>query len=197
MKKAIILGILLAFSAGAHAAQAAPTQWAADPNHSSAGFTVVHLALSKVTGIIPIKSATIQTGASPELPTSVEATLDPAGIDTRNQKRDDDLRSSDFFDVGKYPTIAFKSTSIAAGSGGDFTIAGNLTMHGVTKPVTLKAHFNGTGPGAKNEQRASYSATTTVDRRDYGMNWGNTTPGGALVVAYSITIDLEIEAVGS
>ena len=197
MVRSLSFALLLALGVAPSTVSAAPTQWAADPNHSSATFTIVHLAISKVTGVIPIKSATIVTGQKPDEPTSVEATLDPAAIDTRDQKRDDDLRSADFFEVAKYPAMTFKSTSIAPGTGGNFTMVGNLTMHGVTKPVTLNAHYNGSTTGARNEQRVSYSATGTIDRRDFGINWGQTTPGGSLIAGNSVALDIEIEAVGS
>jgi polyisoprenoid-binding protein YceI len=162
--------------------------WVADTSHSSAEFDVLHLGISHVRGTIPITSAEATTPAGQTRPSSVQATLDIARIDTHQSRRDNDLRSDHWFDVAKYPTMTFASTDVKGTSDSTFLITGNLTLHGVTKPVTLQATFGGRGPGMKGEPHVAYTATTTIDRRDFGMG------GGVPVVGTAITISLSIEA---
>jgi len=173
----------------------ADTVWMADPGHSIARFSVLHLGFTHVNGSILIGQAKIVTPQDSNTPTSIDATLPASSIDTRNSDRDSDLRGPDWLDVGKYPTITFASTKIVPGQSGAFQIAGNLTIHGVTKPVTLAAQFDGSSLDGRGRHRVSYSATTTIDRRDYGLLWANTTPGGSVVAGDNVDIDLEIEAV--
>ncbi|GAC1360819.1 MAG: YceI family protein [Vulcanimicrobiaceae bacterium] len=170
------------------AAQAGGEQWQVDPVHSSAEFTATHLMISHVRGTIPIKDAHITIPSGSDIPSSVSAVLDPKGVDTHNGMRDDDLRSAHFFDVAMDPKMSFESTKISATDAKHFTIAGNLTMHGATHPITLDAQVIGKGPGMKHEPRIAFTATTTIDRSLWGMNYGSP------VVSNSITINLEIEA---
>ena len=134
--RAIIVAAIAALALTANAL-AADSTWKADPVHSSATFTAIHLGISKVVGTIPIKSATLTIPNGSNVPASVQAFLDPSGLDTHVQMRDDDLRSNHFFDVAQFPVMSFTSTSITATDDKHITINGNLTMHGVTKPVTL------------------------------------------------------------
>ncbi len=131
------------------------------------------------------------------MPASVTATLDVKAIDTKTADRDADLRSDNWFDVSKYPTITFKSTSIVPGLNGAFTMNGDLTMHGVTKPVTLTGKVEGSVVDSHGRRHVGYSATGTIDRRDFGLNWGKTTPGGALIAGNDVTITLNAEAIVS
>jgi len=171
------------------AAPAADATWKADLNHSSAQFTAVHLAISHVTGSIPIKSATLIIPENSEVPTSVRAELDPRGIDTRVNMRDNDLRSAHFFEVDKYPNLSFESTKISATDPKHITITGNLTMHGITKPATLNAQLIGKGPGMRGEPHIAYTASGTIDRTQWGMS------NGSIVASNTINIAIEIEAV--
>jgi polyisoprenoid-binding protein YceI len=114
--------------------------------------------------------------------------LDPSGIDTHNGMRDADLKSPHFFDVATDPAMTFASTSITATDDKHITINGNLTMHGVTKPVTLAAVFLGRGPGMKGEPHIAYTASVTVDRTQWGMTYGNP------VVSNSIDLAIDVEA---
>jgi polyisoprenoid-binding protein YceI len=186
--RAIIAAAIAAFALTATAI-AADSTWKVDPVHSSATFTAVHLGISHVVGTIPIKSATLVVPSSGNVPTSVQATLDPSGIDTHNQMRDDDLRSEHFFDVKQFPVMSFASTSITSTDDKHITINGNLTMHGVTKPVVLAAAFLAKGPGMRGETRAAYTATVTVDRTQWGMTYGYP------VVSNSIDLAIDIEAI--
>jgi polyisoprenoid-binding protein YceI len=135
----------------------------------------------------------VTTGQS-DLPTAVSVTLSAKDLDTHSADRDRDLRGPDWFDVTKFPTMTFVSKKID-GTPQAFTMTGDLTMHGVTKPVTLTGQFLGKLTDARGRTHVGYTATTTLDRRDWGLLWGNTTPGGALVAAFDIAINLNVEAV--
>ena len=169
--------------------------YVADVSHTSAEFAVTHLALSRVKGSIPVKSATIVTAPGKDVPTEVEAVLETAGIDSRNERRDSDLKSDHWLDVAKYPTITFKSTAITAAADGTISMFGNLTIHGVTKPITLLAHLEGKGKDARGNDRVAYTAQGKIDRREFGVTDQSASVGN-LVVGNEIAISLEIEAIG-
>ncbi|MDP9019072.1 MAG: YceI family protein [Candidatus Eremiobacteraeota bacterium] len=170
------------------ASQASGEKWHVDPVHSSAEFTATHLMISHVRGTIPIKDAQITIPSGSDIPSSVSATLDPKGVDTHNGMRDDDLRSDHFLNIAADPKMSFESTKITTTDAKHFIIAGNLTMHGQTHPVSLDAQVIGKGPGMKHEPRIAFTASGTIDRSQWGMNYGSP------VVGNSITINLEIEA---
>jgi polyisoprenoid-binding protein YceI len=184
---ALSIFVWMPLAAGGAAATNPPQTWAADPRHSSAQFTITHLGISHVRGVIPIASAVV-VGASPQLPTHVDATLDANGVDTRNDTRDADLRSPHFFDTARYPTMTFTSTSISPIDAKNFTLTGNLTLHGVTRPVTLKAAFLGQMVGEHGDAHVAYEATGSIKRSDFGMTYG------PLVVGDDVDIDIDIEA---
>lgn len=188
MLKKTLLPLLFAFSCAA-ALAATDAIWKADLNHSSAQFTAVHLAISHVTGNIPLKSATLTIAQGANIPSSVRAELDPGGIDTRVGMRDNDLRSAHFFDVSTYPKMSFESTKIVASDATHFAMTGNLTMHGITKPVTLSAQMIGRTTGPRGEEHIAYIASGTLDRTQWGMTYGS------IVASNSIDINLEIEAI--
>ncbi len=167
--------------------------YALDTDHTQAEFTVRHLAISQVRGQVPLSSGTISIGPD-DVPTAVSATLDIANIETQDANRDKDLRGSDWFEVDKYPTMTFVARKVA-GSTAEFTMEGDLTFHGVTKPVTLTGKEEGKIVDGRGRTHIGYTASATIDRRDWGLNWGRTTPGGALVVANDVKIDLNVEAV--
>ncbi len=167
-----------------------------DAGHSSAGFGVTHLGLSHVKGSIPIKSATAEIPAGSDVPTALTADLDISGINTNNDGRDKDLKSHDWFDVAAIPAMTFKSTKISKGADPtSFKIEGDLTMHGVTKPVTLDGHIEGKASDSRGNPRIAYTATGKLDRRLWNINFQGMTPGGNLVVGNDIDLALEIEAV--
>ncbi|MGB6986000.1 MAG: YceI family protein [Candidatus Aquilonibacter sp.] len=163
--------------------------WSADPVHSSANFTVVHLGISHVNGIIPIKSSNIDVPEGSNIPASATAEFDPSGLDTRNNDRDADLRSPHFFEVATYPVMSFKSTKITATDATHFTMTGDLTLHGQTHPVTLDAQYLGRATTPNGQQRIAFEAKTTIDRTQWGMTYGNPFAGN------SVDIELDIEAV--
>lgn len=130
------------------------------------------------------------------MPSSIAATLDAASIDTRNPDRDGDLRGPDWLDVTRFKTITFNSANVVPGTNGNFTATGDLTIHGVTKPVTLTGHIDGTSVDGRGHHRVSYSATTTVKRQDFGLNWAQHTPSGTFIAGDNVDISITVEAVG-
>ncbi|HEY6235442.1 MAG TPA: YceI family protein [Candidatus Elarobacter sp.] len=175
------------------AAPALAADYAVDPNHTQATFTVTHLAISRVSGKVPVTSGTVSLGSN-DVPSAISMTLSAKDIDTQSADRDKDLRSPDWFDVDKFPTMTFISKSVT-GTPQALTIAGDLTMHGVTKPVTFTAKEIGKLTDARGRTHVGYSASTTLDRRTWGLNWGRTTPGGSLIAGNDVTIDLNVEIV--
>lgn len=165
-----------------------------DKAHSSVTFSVTHMMLSKVQGTFGDVDATIKVGAKGIHELFTEASIKTASINTYNESRDNHLRSPDFFDAEKFPTITFKSKSITA-AGVNLTIKGDLTMHGVTKPVTLRGKYLGT---RKTQQgnKIAFEATGTINRQQFGMTWSKTMDGGGLVVSDNVQITLNIQANG-
>ncbi len=167
--------------------------WTIDTVHSDVSFTVRHMMVSKVRGQFTAFDGTIVTAGDP-LDSSVTATIDLNSIDTRSQQRDDHIRSADFFEVEKYPTMTYRSTEITA-SGDRWLVDGELTLHGVTRPVQLTLELNGFTPDPYGGQRAGFSATAEINRRDFGIDISIPMDGGGVVVGDKIAIALEIEAV--
>lgn len=167
--------------------------WEIDPVHSSVEFSVRHLMVSKVKGRFARFSGTITVAPDP-LGSSVRASIDVTSVDTHDDKRDAHLRSGDFFDIEKYPTIEFESTSIEAGPQGH-VVKGDLTIAGVTRPVRLDLEYNGTGGDPYGGTRAGFSATTEISRKDFGMTYNAALETGGVMVGDSAKISLEIEAV--
>jgi polyisoprenoid-binding protein YceI len=167
--------------------------WSIDPVHSEVGFTVRHMMVSKVRGKFEAFSGEIVTGADP-LDSSVIAEIDLSSITTGAEQRDAHIRSADFFDVETYPAMTYRSTSVRR-QGDGFVVDGKLTLKGVTKDVPLALELNGFGPDAYGGTRAGFSATTEINRREFGVNWNAALESGGVVVSDKVTIQLEIEAV--
>ena len=175
-------------------APAGPNVWTVDTNHSAAAFSVRHLMVSTVRGTLgPVKGTIEYDGKSVE---SVKAdiSIDVSGIDTRNQSRDNDLKNADgLFEIAKYPTVTFKSTQATASGAGTFKLTGDLTIHGITKAVTLDVE----GPTAPLAQgamlRVGAAATTTLNRRDFGISYSRMVEA-APVVSDDVKITIDVEA---
>jgi polyisoprenoid-binding protein YceI len=167
--------------------------WKADPVHSEIAFSVRHLMVAKVRGRFTSYGVTIVTSQDP-LGSSVAATIDLASVDTGNEPRDNDLRSADYLEVDKYPTMSYRSTGIRQTDDG-WVIDGELTLHGVTRQVPLAVEVNGLGPDPFGGQRAGFSATAQINRRDFGISNIIPMDGGGVVVGDKVSISLEIEAV--
>jgi polyisoprenoid-binding protein YceI len=171
--------------------------WEFDKAHSNVGFSVKHLVISKVKGTFNDYSGQVKFDGTDFDKASIDVTIQMASIDTDNEKRDGHLSSPDFFDVEKYPTMTFKSTKITDPKDGRFQIMGDLTIKGVTLPVTLESEHFGTITGPYGKTRAGFSATTTINRQDFNVAWDNKLQDGTLVVGNDVTINLEIQLIKS
>lgn len=167
--------------------------WDIDPVHSDVSFTVRHMMVSKVRGHFRTFSGQIVT-AEDLLASSVTAEIELPSIDTNNAQRDDHIRSADFFEVESHPIMTYRSTSLRP-QGDGFLVDGELTLHGVTRPVQLVLELGGFGPDAYGGTRVGFSATTHINRRDFGIDITMPMDGGGVVVGDKIAIALEVEAV--
>ncbi len=167
--------------------------WKIDPTHSDLSFSVRHLAISKVKGVFKTWDATVVTGAT-IADTQIEATIDVSSVDTGQEARDQHLHSSDFFLVEEHPQMIFKSTSVTA-DGDDFTIVGDLTLRGVTKSVTLTGELGGVITDGYGQTKAGATATTKINRKDYGVNWNAALEAGGFTLGDDVTISVEIQVV--
>jgi polyisoprenoid-binding protein YceI len=167
--------------------------WDIDASHSTVGFSVRHMMVSKVRGYFRTFSGEIVTAEDPAQST-VTATIDMDSIDTRQEQRDAHIRSADFFDVGNHSVMTFRSTGVRT-DGADWVVDGDLTLKGITKPVTLTLELNGFGPDAYGGTRAGFSAKTEISRKAFGVDIDMPMDGGGVVVGDKVTIELEIEAV--
>ncbi|OBF29880.1 YceI family protein [Mycobacterium sp. ACS4331] len=165
--------------------------WTIDPVHSTVGFAVRHLMVSKVRGTFGAFSGAI-TVAEDGTP-SVNAEIEVASVSTGNEQRDAHLKSADFFDVENHPTATFRSTSVEA-NGDDYVVNGDFTLHGVTKPISLALEFNGVNPGMGQGEVAGFEASVVLNRKDFGINIDMPLEAGGAVVGDKVTITLEIEA---
>jgi polyisoprenoid-binding protein YceI len=187
MKRVLIFLYALTMLVGSAVAQV--QTWNIDPNHTAAQFSVRHMGISTVRGAFTKVSGTAQYDPSNPSKTAVDATIESASVDTRVSMRDDDLRSANYFDAAKYPTITFKSKSVEAAGAGKLKITGDLTIHGTTKQVVLDVD----GPSAAaNDPRGNAhvgaSASTTIKRSDFGVGSANPMIGDEI----TITIDIEL-----
>jgi polyisoprenoid-binding protein YceI len=167
--------------------------WNIDPNHTAAQFAVKHLMVSTVRGQFEKTSGTIQWDAKDPTTIKANVTIDAASVNTRVDARDNDLRSANFFDVAQFPTITFVSKKVTAAAGGMLKMTGDLTMHGVTKEVVLDLEPPGAPVKQGQNLRVGASATTKINRHDWGLNYGRMVEA-APVVGDEITITLDIEA---
>jgi len=164
--------------------------WNIDPNHTAAQFSVRHLGISTVRGAFTKVKGTAAYDPGDPSKSSIEVTIDTTSVDTRVEMRDKDLRSPNFFDVDKFPTMTFKSKSVAANGDGRLKITGDLTIKGVTKEVVLDVDGPSAPIKAQNgSERMGASATTKINRKDFGVN------GAAAAVGDEITITLDVELV--
>jgi polyisoprenoid-binding protein YceI len=185
-------GLFAVALVAALAAPASADTYSVDKNHSEAAFQVRHI-LTKVRGTFRDFSGTINYDKAKPDNSTVEFRIKATSIDTGNQKRDDHLRSADFFDVATNPEIVFKSTKVVAKGGNKFDVTGDFTMHGVTKSITLPVSFLGEqkfGKGVK----AGFETALTINRKDYGLNWNRALESGGVLVGEEVEIAINIEA---
>lgn len=166
--------------------------WAIDPVHSTIGFAVRHLMVSKVRGRFGTFAAAI-TVASDGTP-SVTAEIDVTSVSTGNEQRDSHIKAADFFDVERFPTATFTSTGVRT-DGDEYVVDGDFTLKGVTKPVSLKLVFNGVNPGMGHGEVAGFEASVVLNRKDFGIDIDLPLETGGSVVGDKVTVSLDIEAV--
>ena len=168
--------------------------WTIDPSHTTVEFVAKHMMITTVKGRFAELTGTIVADEGNLSDSSVEATLQAASLDTRSEQRDAHLRSPDFLDVENYPEVTFKSTAIS-GTKQSFTVTGDLTIRGVTRPITLDATFEGEGKDPWGGTRASFSAHGKFDRRDFGLTWNVALETGGILVSNEVKINIEAQAV--
>jgi polyisoprenoid-binding protein YceI len=175
-----------------HAQQSPTEAWMADPAHSVVEFKIRHL-VSSVTDNFRDFDAAIALNRDNPAASSVQLTIRTASIDTANKNRDEHLRSPDFFEVSKYPTLTFKSTEIKAKSKSEFDVTGDLTIHGVTKRVTLPVTFLGFARDPRGNERGGFEIETTLNRKDYGLLWNQTLDEGGFLLGDDVKVDISLE----
>jgi polyisoprenoid-binding protein YceI len=191
LKTTLALAVALAIPMLAHA-----DTWQIDPSHTNVEFTVRHMMISNVKGQFQKTTGTIAVNGDDPDSAKIDATIDASSINTRVEKRDAHLKSPDFLDVAKYPTITFKSTKVEAEGPNKWKVTGDLTLHGVTKPVVLEVES--AGPPIHDPMgntRAGASATTKINRSDYGLTWNKALESGGVLVGDEVAISIDVEAI--
>ena len=194
--KRIFASITAVIFALALPVMASASTWTIDPDHSNLGFKIRHLMVSNVKGSFNKHTGTVEVNEKDITKSKVEVSIETASINTNVQKRDDDLRSANFFDVAKYPTMTFVSKKVAKAGKGKLKVTGDLTIHGVTKEVVLNVE----GPSAESKDpwgniRRGASATTTINRKDFGLTWNKALETGGVLVGEEVNISLEVEMI--
>lgn len=179
-------------------ATTATSSWNIDAAHSLVEFSAKHMLITTVKGTIAEMRGTLTIDEAQPANSSVEVEFDAASLSTRSTQRDEHLRSPDFLDVAQFPTLSFRSTRIEGArmeAGHSFRVVGDLTIHGVTREVTLDATFEGSGRDPWGGDRVSFSAQTKIDRREFGLTWNALLESGGALVSNDIKIHLEVQAV--
>jgi polyisoprenoid-binding protein YceI len=169
------------------------SKWQADPAHSEINFRIKHLMISNVKGGFATFTANIETDGANFENTRVNASIDAASITTGDTQRDTHLKGSDFFDVENYPLIEFKSTRFDRVKNDQFIMEGDLTMHGVTKPVTLDVEYGGIMKDPWGNHKAGFHVTGKINRKDWGLTWNAALETGGMLVSEEVKIEAEIQ----
>lgn len=176
------------------------TRWIIDPGHSLVEFAAKHMMITTVKGRIGIVGGTIFGEEGHPERASVEVELDPAAIDTGNEQRDQHLRSADFLEAEKHPAMMFRSTGLERKrqgppeAGEEFTLRGELTIRGITHPVTLECTYEGRGQDPWGGERVSFSGKTKIDRRQWGLTWNQALETGGVLVSNDLKVNVEVQA---
>lgn len=165
-----------------------------DPDHSTIGFSVDHMVVSKTRGQFMEYTGFIEMDPDAKTVKTIEATIKTPSITTNHQKRDAHLKSPEFFDVEKYPTMTYKMKSYHK-NGEGYTAVGDLTLHGVTKEITLVGNFNGVNKDPWGNTRAGFTAEGTVNRKEFGVNWNKALDNGGVIVGNDVLIRLDVECI--
>ncbi len=166
-----------------------------DPAHSRIGFVARHAMVTKVRGSFDEFVGHGYFDAEDPSRSSLEVTIQAASVDTRNADRDAHLRSNDFFDMAQYPTITFVSTVVAPAGDSSYRVTGDLTIKGVTRPVTLELELTGTAVDPWGQTRLGLEGATVINRKDWGVNWNTVLEAGGVLVSEKVTLEFEISAV--
>ena len=185
--------ILLGAAAFARPAAADTAEWALDGAHSRVGFSVSHLVVSSVSGRFKQMSGKVELDEANLTKSQVDITIKVDSIDTDEPNRDKHLRSPDFFDALKYPTMTFRSTKIAKAGGNKYRLTGDLTLHGVTKPVTLDATVSDPIKSMNGKMMRAVKLVGKLKRGDYGLKWNKALEAGGLAVGDEVTLDIQVE----
>jgi polyisoprenoid-binding protein YceI len=172
----------------------AQSNWTIDASHSGIHFIARHMVFTKVRGSFKSFRGALQLDEADLTSSSVDVSIDVSSIDTGEPKRDGHLTSPDFFDAAQFPALTFKSTAISK-SGDAYQLTGDLTIHGVTKSVTLEAHYEGKGKDPWGGERLAFTAKTSVLREDFGLTWNQVLEAGGLLVGSKIEIEVEVQAI--
>ena len=192
--RTLVLGLLSALLIGTTSAALA-ADFAIDPAHSSVNFQIKHLAISKVNGSFGTFAGTFSFTEGDPASWQAAATIEVASIDTGNKDRDDHLRSPEFFDAAQFPTMTFKSTGVTMSSATEGKLQGELTMHGVTKPVELDLEYSGSADDPWGNHRAGFSLSGKINRKDWGVTYNKVLETGGLMLGEDVKISLEIEGI--
>jgi polyisoprenoid-binding protein YceI len=171
------------------------TRWALDPSHTTIEFSVKHMMFTTVKGHFAKAQGTIVLDETDITRSSVEVEIDAASINTREERRDAHLRSPDFFDVEQHPLLTFKSTEVEREDENNLKVTGDLTIRGTTRPVVLKTEITGRGRTPFGTTVSGFSATTTINRKDYNLNWNVALEAGGWLVGDTIKVAIEAEAI--
>ncbi len=171
-----------------------PGTWALDTTHTDVSFTARHLMVTKVRGRFTVTGGAVTIADDP-MQSSVEATIDAASVNSGEAGRDDHLRGADFLDVEHYPTLTFRSTKVEAAADGEYELTGDLTIKDVTRPVTLHLEYLGTVASPWGDQRAGFSASTEISRKDWGLEWNVALEAGGVVVGDKIKLNIDAEVI--
>ena len=169
-------------------------RWEIDPNHTNVTISAKHMMITTVRGTLRVKSGWIEFDERDPERGHVEVELDATSVNTGVEMRDNDMRSDKFLDVAQYPTITFKSTEVEQRDERRARIVGDLTIRGVTRQVALETEFQGRGKSPWNDERISFTATTTLDRRDWGMVWNVPLEAGGFLVGNDFKVEIEVQA---
>lgn len=173
----------------------ATTKWSLDPTHSEIGFKVKHLMFTNVSGNFKTFTASAETNGDDFSNAKINFSADVESVHTNNEQRDQHLKSADFFDAGTFPTMSFTASKFADKGDGEYELSGDLTMHGVTHPVTLAAEFGGIVKDPWGNIKAGFSLNGKINRKDFGLNWNAVLETGGVMVSEEVKIHAEIQLV--
>ena len=169
--------------------------WKIDPAHSRLGFVARHALVTKVRGQFADFEGSLEIDAGNPGRSSAEVVIQAASVDTRQEQRDGHLRSGDFFAVDQYPVLTFRSTSVEAAGDDTYRVTGDLTIRDQTHPVSIDLEYNGTVRDPQGNLRAGFEGFTTVNRKDWGLNWNAALEAGGLLVSEKVTLEFDLAAV--